>query len=93
MIVKDYKPVLFDGAYKKDEWKLERYLAKGGYTAAKKVLAMKRTPETNNIPALIDDVKKAGLRGRGGAGFSTGMKWSFVDYKAKKPRYLAVNFD
>jgi NADH-quinone oxidoreductase subunit F len=93
MIVKDYKPVLFDGAYKKDEWKLERYLAKGGYQAAKKILAMKRAPETNNIPALIDDVKKAGLRGRGGAGFSTGMKWSFVDYKAKKPRYLAVNFD
>jgi len=54
---------------------------------------MKRDPVTNNIPAMIDEVKKSGLRGRGGAGFPTGMKWSFVDYKAKKPRYLAVNFD
>ena len=48
MIIRDYKPVLFDGAYKKGEWALERYLAKGGYEAAKKVLAMKRDPATNN---------------------------------------------
>ena len=93
MIIPDYKPVLFDGAYKKGEWKLERYLEKGGYESAKKVLAMKRDPATNNIPAMIDEVKKSSLRGRGGAGFPTGMKWSFVDYKSKKSRYLAVNFD
>ena len=93
MIIRDYKPVLFDGAYKKGEWALDRYLAKGGYEAAKKVLAMKRDPVSNNIPAMIDELKKSGLRGRGGAGFPTGMKWSFVDYKARKPRYLAVNFD
>jgi NADH-quinone oxidoreductase subunit F len=93
MIIRDYKPILFNGAYQKGEWALERYLAKGGYQAAKKVLAMKRDPVTNNIPAMIDEVKKAGIRGRGGAGFPTGMKWSFVDYKAKKPRYLAINFD
>ena len=93
MLLKDFKPVLFDGAYTKGEWTLDRYIAKGGYEIAKKVLAMKREPATNNIPALIDEIKKSGLRGRGGAGFPTGMKWSFVDYKAKKPRYLAVNFD
>jgi len=93
MLIKDYKPVLFDGAYKKGEWALERYLEKGGYASAKKVLAMKRDPVTGNIPAMIDEVKKSGLRGRGGAGFSAGMKWSFVDYKSKKPRYLAINFD
>ncbi|MEI6233233.1 MAG: NADH-quinone oxidoreductase subunit NuoF [Planctomycetota bacterium] len=93
MLIKDFKPVLFDGAYKKGEWSLERYLEKGGYESAKKVLATPRDPVTNNIPTLIDEIKKSGLRGRGGAGFPTGMKWSFVDYKSKKNRYLAVNFD
>ncbi|HYG77569.1 MAG TPA: NADH-quinone oxidoreductase subunit NuoF [Planctomycetota bacterium] len=93
MLIKDYKPVLFDGAYQKDEWTLGRYVAKGGYEAAKKVLAMPRDPNTRNVPAMIDEIKKSSLRGRGGAGFPTGMKWSFVDYKSKKPRYLAVNFD
>src|SRR5476651_2249378 len=93
MLIKDFKPVLFDGAYVKGEWSLERYLEKGGYASAKKVLATPRDPATNNIPALIDEIKKSGLRGRGGAGFPTGMKWSFVDYKSKKNRYLAVNFD
>ena len=93
MLIKDYKPVLFDGAYKPGEWTLERYLAKGGYESAKKVLAIKREATTGNVPSIIDEVKKASLRGRGGAGFPTGMKWSFVDYKSKKSRYLAVNFD
>jgi len=93
MLIKDFKPVLLDGAYKKGEWALEAYIAKGGYEAAKKVLAMPRDPVTRNVPPLIDELKKSSLRGRGGAGFPTGMKWSFVDYKSKKPRYLAVNFD
>jgi len=93
MIIPDLKPVLFNGAYVKGNWTLEKYLANGGYQAAKKVLAMPRDPNTNNVPAMIDEIKKSGLRGRGGAGFPTGMKWSFVDYKAKKPRYLAVNCD
>ena len=93
MILRDFKPILFDGAYQKGEWTLERYLAKGGYKAAKKVLAMPRDPATNSVPALIDDVKHSGLRGRGGAGFMTGTKWGLVDYKVPKPRYLAVNFD
>ena len=93
MILQDFKPILLDGAYRKGEWTLENYLKKGGYQAAKKVLAMPRDPATSNVPAMIDEVKKSGLRGRGGAGFPTGMKWSFVDYKSKKPRYLAVNCD
>jgi NADH-quinone oxidoreductase subunit F len=93
MIIRDYKPVLFDGAYMKGEWTLERYLAKGGYESARKILAMPRDPATNSVPSLTDEVTRAGLRGRGGAGFSTGRKWSYVDYKSPKPRYLAVNFD
>ena len=42
---------------------------------------------------VVDEVKKSGLRGRGGAGFSTGMKWSFLDRKSEKPRYLVCNAD
>jgi NADH-quinone oxidoreductase subunit F len=93
MVIRDFQPVLSAGAYQKGEWALERYLARGGYAAARKVLALHREPATNNVPAIIDEVKKSGLRGRGGAGFGTGLKWGFVDYKSKKPRYLAVNFD
>lgn len=42
---------------------------------------------------VMEEVKKAGLRGRGGAGFPTGMKWSFLDRKSEKPRYLVCNAD
>ncbi len=65
---------------------LESYFAAGGYKALKKALAMK--------PAdLIEEVKKSGLRGRGGAGFPTGLKWSFVPKDAEGPRYLVCNAD
>lgn len=93
MIEETYRPILLDGAYKPDHRTLESYLGRGGYEAAKKVFAMPRDPDTNSVPALIETVKKSGLRGRGGAGFPAGLKWSFVDYKAKKPRYLTVNCD
>lgn len=62
----------------------------GGYTALEKVL---RTPMT---PAqVIDEMKASGLRGRGGAGFPTGLKWTFMPDPAKdpRPRYIAVNAD
>ena len=58
---------------------LDAYLEHGGYNGLKKALSM--TPD-----AVIDEVKKSGLRGRGGAGFPTGMKWQFVDKKSTKPR-------
>ena len=67
---------------------LAGYKASGGYAQARKALAM--------APAEITDVvKKSGLRGRGGAGFPTGLKWSFVPSLEKntKPRYLAINAD
>ncbi|MGE0616609.1 MAG: NADH-quinone oxidoreductase subunit NuoF [Bacteriovoracia bacterium] len=57
-----------------------------GYTAAKKALAMK--PDQ-----ITDEVKKSNLRGRGGAGFPTGMKWSFIPKEAKKPKYVVCNAD
>src|SRR6187397_493283 len=62
------------------------YLKHEGYQALKKALGM--TPE-----AVIDTVKASGLRGRGGAGFPTGMKWQFVDKKSPKPKYICCNAD
>ncbi|MBC7473583.1 MAG: NADH-quinone oxidoreductase subunit NuoF [Candidatus Sericytochromatia bacterium] len=65
---------------------LDFYLSHGGYDNAKK--ALKMTPEE-----VIDEVKKSGLRGRGGAGFPTGVKWGFLPKDNPKPRYLCVNAD
>lgn len=62
------------------------YRAQGGYVAVEKVLKM--TPAD-----VVEEVKKSGLRGRGGAGFPTGLKWSFIDKKSGRPRYLVVNAD
>ncbi len=64
----------------------DRYVATGGYQGLDKAVAMK--------PAeVVELVKKAELRGRGGAGFPAGMKWSFLPPQDGKPRYLAVNAD
>jgi NADH-quinone oxidoreductase subunit F len=65
---------------------IDCYLQNGGYEILKKAVTQK--PED-----LRDEVKKSGLRGRGGAGFSCGLKWSFVDRKSGKPIYLVVNAD
>jgi NADH-quinone oxidoreductase subunit F len=62
------------------------YVKHGGYEVLKKAVA--RPPAE-----LMDEVKKSGLRGRGGAGFSCGLKWSLVDRKSGKPIYLVVNAD
>ena len=70
----------------KDQNTLEGYRARGGYAQLKKVLEL--APE-----AVTAEVKKSNLRGRGGAGFPTGMKWSFVPKDSPKPKYLAINAD
>ncbi len=67
-------------------WDLKAYTAAGGYGAVDKALAM--TPDE-----VTELVKTAGLRGRGGAGFPTGMKWSFVPKDNPNPKYLVVNAD
>lgn len=66
---------------------LETYRSHGGYVSVEKALK-KMTPAE-----VIEEVKKSGLRGRGGAGFPTGMKWSFLDKKSGRPRYLVCNAD
>jgi NADH-quinone oxidoreductase subunit F len=63
------------------------YRAHGGYTIAEKAL---REMQPGDISR---EVTKSGLRGRGGAGFPTGLKWSFLDRKSEKPRYLVCNAD
>jgi len=65
---------------------LDRYLELDGYKAVQKALTM--TPDD-----IINLVKASGLRGRGGAGFSTGLKWSFVPKTAPKPKYILCNGD
>jgi NADH-quinone oxidoreductase subunit F len=70
----------------KNSYKIEVYLEKKGYTAVKKALK-EMTPEQ-----ILDEVKKANLRGRGGAGFPAGVKWGFVP-DVDKPKYLCVNAD
>jgi NADH-quinone oxidoreductase subunit F len=66
--------------------RIETYLADGGYAALAKALAM--TPDR-----VVEEVKASGLRGRGGAGFPTGLKWSFMPKEPRKPHYLVNNAD
>ena len=65
---------------------LPRYMELGGYEATRKALA--QGPEW-----IINEMKASGLRGRGGAGFPTGLKWSFVPKQSAKPKYVLVNGD
>jgi NADH-quinone oxidoreductase subunit F len=77
---------------------IDCYLRHGGYEILKKALALpaKDLPDGKKISAqeqIRDEVKNSGLRGRGGAGFSCGLKWSFVDRKSGKLIYLICNAD
>ena len=65
---------------------IDKYLELDGYTAVRKAIA--QGPE-----GIIAEMKASGLRGRGGAGFPTGLKWSFVPKQAPKPKYVLVNGD
>ena len=71
----------------KDSRKIDVYLKNGGYKALEKAL-QQMTPES-----IIDEVKRSSLRGRGGAGFPTGMKWSFVPKDSPKAKYVICNAD
>lgn len=69
-------------------WSMENYLKSGGYQALKKILNQKMPPED-----VIEEVKASGLRGRGGAGFPTGLKWSFMPRSTPIQKYLVCNSD
>src|SRR5436190_12159233 len=80
------EPVLTRHVKEPGSYTLDFFLKHEGYQGLKKALAMEPA-------ALIDLVKASGLRGRGGAGFPTGMKWGFVDQKTDKPKYIVCNAD
>ncbi len=69
-------------------WTLESYLSVGGYEVWKKILAEKTPPEK-----IIEELKTSVLRGRGGAGFPTGLKWSFMPRNAPGQKYIVCNSD
>ena len=69
-------------------WSMESYRKTGGYEAWEKILAEKTPPET-----IIEELKKSALRGRGGAGFPTGLKWSFMPRSAPGQKYAVCNSD
>ena len=79
-------PVLSAHWDEPDSYKISGYQRHGGYTAVKKAFA-------TGPDEIISIVKDSGLRGRGGAGFPTGLKWSFVPQGDNKPHYLVVNAD
>jgi NADH-quinone oxidoreductase subunit F len=82
-----FEPVLTQNIHRQDSEKIAVYLANGGYQAARRALLEYQPDE------LIDLVKRSGLRGRGGAGFPAGLKWSFMPKDPQIPKIVAVNTD
>jgi len=80
------KKILLEKAHVEGIRSYEVYKREGGYRSVEKALKM-------DPAAIVEEVKKSGLRGRGGAGFPTGMKWSFLAKPEGVPRYLVCNAD
>jgi NADH-quinone oxidoreductase subunit F len=80
--------VCFNTFGEEESWTLATYEKLDGYKIWREILAGKLTPDE-----VIDEVKASGLRGRGGAGFPTGLKWSFMPRNAPVQRYLVCNSD
>lgn len=80
--------VCFRNLDQEQPWTLESYQARGGYEVWKKILAEKTPAEE-----VIEELKTSSLRGRGGAGFPTGLKWSFMPRTAPGQKYIVCNSD
>lgn len=81
-----HRQILLEHIHEADYHTLAGYEARGGYKAIRKTLS------TDPV-AVIEEVKKSGIRGRGGAGFPAGQKWSFVPRNTGKPSYIVCNAD
>ncbi len=81
-------PVIFTTSQFDQPWTLENYLKVGGYQALRKVLTNKMSADE-----IIAEVKASALRGRGGAGFPTGLKWSFMPRQFDGDKYIVCNSD
>ena len=79
-------PILLRARGLKNSRSLSTYRRLGGYAALEKALSM-------TWAQVIDEVKASGVRGRGGAGFPAGVKWSFVPKDTAKPKYMICNAD
>lgn len=80
--------VLMEGLDGDNTWRLKDYVARGGYAQLRRILDSKMTQED-----VISEVKKSVLRGRGGAGFPTGLKWSFMPRSFPGDKYVVCNTD
>ena len=81
------KDRIFTNLYGIHDWRLESARARGAWDNTKAIL-------DKGVDGIIDEMKKSGLRGRGGAGFPTGLKWSFMPKEVKdRPHFLVVNAD
>ena len=78
---------IFTNLYGQHDWRLAGARARGDWSNTKEILALGRDK-------IIEEMKNSGLRGRGGAGFPTGLKWSFMPKQSDgRPHYLVVNAD
>ncbi|MBK6974000.1 MAG: NADH-quinone oxidoreductase subunit NuoF [Sterolibacteriaceae bacterium] len=82
------KPQILANLEGEKSWRLKDYVARGGYAALRKILREKTPPEK-----IIAELKESALRGRGGAGFPTGLKWSFMPKQYAGEKYLVCNSD
>ncbi|MBI5957078.1 MAG: NADH-quinone oxidoreductase subunit NuoF [Chloroflexi bacterium] len=86
-LLADERPIVLANYGRVDPERIEDYLAQGGYAAARKALTQ-MTPEQ-----VVDEIKRSGLRGRGGAGFPTGLKWEFTAKAPGQAKYIVANAD
>lgn len=84
----DLNSICYRTLHLKTPWSLESYRSVGGYQVLERIIREKTPPET-----LLETIKTSQLRGRGGAGFPTGIKWSFMRREAQGPKYLVCNSD